>query len=80
MGTGCRQKQVKTRQVIPESGHDGLRVLARIITRAHMKRMADKRINEDNHLHGGKQVIIVQKGPIKIKSDGELVDEEADEI
>jgi hypothetical protein len=45
-----------------------------------MKRMADKRINEDNHLHGGKQVIIVQKGPIKIKSDGELVDEEADEI
>jgi hypothetical protein len=63
------------------SGYEsGLKVLARLIARAHMKRMANKRINEDNHLHDGKQVIIVQKGPIKIKSDGELVDEKPDQI
>lgn len=63
-----------------ESEHDGLHVLARIIARVHMKRMSNKRINEDSHLHNRKQVIIAQKRPINIKSDGELVDEETDRI
>jgi hypothetical protein len=58
----------------------GLKVLARLIARTHTKKVANKRIKEDSHLHNGKQVIIVSKRPINMKSDGELIDEETDEI
>lgn len=80
MRTGYSQKQLKTRQVILDSECDGLRVLARIIARVHMKRMPNKRTNKDGHLHNGKPVIIVQKRPINTRGDRELVDEESDGI
>ena len=38
-----RQKQVKTQPVVLEPGHDGLRVLARIIARVHLEKTGGKK-------------------------------------
>ena len=49
MGSKHRQKQVKTQPVVLELGHDGLRVLARIIARLHLEKTGDKK--EDGGTH-----------------------------
>jgi hypothetical protein len=73
-----KQQTLKGYALVSSDYESGLKVLARIIARVHMKRMSNKGINGDNQRHNRKQVVIVQKGPIKIKSDGELVNEKPD--
>lgn len=53
MGSRHRQKQVKTQQVILELGHDGLRVLARIIARVHLEKTGGK--EEDGGMHDARK-------------------------
>jgi len=53
MGSRHRQKQVKNRQVILELGHDGLRVLARIIARVHLEKTDGK--EEDGGIHDARK-------------------------
>jgi len=49
MGSRHHEKEVETQPVVLEPGHDGLRVLARIIARVHLEKTNVKEENGGTH-------------------------------